>query len=124
MPGALDGIRVLEVGGELVGAAYATKLLADLGADVVKIEPPAGDPTRRRGPFAGGAPHPERSGLFLYLNTNKRGVALDLQAAARPRRVRPSGGRRRSAGARRPSDRDGGARPRLGSASTPSTRRW
>jgi len=80
VPGALDGIRVLDVGGELVGAAYATKLLADLGADVVKIEPLAGDPTRRRGPFAGGAPHPERSGLYLYLNANKRGVALDLQA--------------------------------------------
>jgi crotonobetainyl-CoA:carnitine CoA-transferase CaiB-like acyl-CoA transferase len=79
VPGALDGIRVLDVGGELVGAAYASKLLADLGADVVKIEPLAGDPTRRRGPFAGGAPHPERSGLFLYLNANKRGVALDLE---------------------------------------------
>jgi crotonobetainyl-CoA:carnitine CoA-transferase CaiB-like acyl-CoA transferase len=78
VPGALDGIRVLDVGGELVGAAYATKLLADLGADVVKIEPLTGDPTRRRGPFAGGAPHPERSGLFLYLNANKRGLALDL----------------------------------------------
>ncbi len=81
MPGALDGLRVLEVG-HLVGAAYATKLLADLGAEVVKIEAPGtGDHARRRGPFAGGAPHPERSGLFLYLNANKRGITLDLTQA-------------------------------------------
>jgi crotonobetainyl-CoA:carnitine CoA-transferase CaiB-like acyl-CoA transferase len=75
--GALDGLRILEVG-RSVGASYATKVLADLGADVVKIEPPGGDPTRQRGPFPHGEPHPERSGLFLYLNTNKRGIALDL----------------------------------------------
>jgi crotonobetainyl-CoA:carnitine CoA-transferase CaiB-like acyl-CoA transferase len=81
VPRALDGIRVLEVG-HLVGAAYATKLLADLGADVVKIEPPhGGDAARRRGPFPRGEPHPERSGLFLYLNANKRGITLD---ATRP----------------------------------------
>ncbi len=84
MPQALEGIRVLEVG-HLVGAAYATKLLADLGADVVKIEPPrSGDDARRRGPFPPGEPHPERSGLFLYLNANKRGITLDL--------TRPAGG--------------------------------
>ena len=77
--GALDGLRILEVG-RFVGAAYATKLLADLGADVVKIKPPqGGDPIRQRGPFPGGVPHPERSGLFLYLNANKRGIALDLR---------------------------------------------
>ncbi len=79
MPGALGHLRVLEVG-DGVSAAYATKLLADLGADVVKIEPPRGDSTRRRGPFPGDVPHPEKSGLFLYLNTNKRGIALDLTA--------------------------------------------
>src|SRR5262245_34594985 len=68
MPTALGHLQVLEVG-DGVGAAYATKLLADLGADVVKIEPPGrGDATRRRGPFPGGVPHPEKSGLFLYLN--------------------------------------------------------
>jgi crotonobetainyl-CoA:carnitine CoA-transferase CaiB-like acyl-CoA transferase len=80
MPGPLEHLRVVEVG-ELVGAPYATKLLADLGAEVVKIEPPGGDPARRRGPFAGGDPHPEKSGLFLYLNTNKRSVMLDLRCA-------------------------------------------
>jgi crotonobetainyl-CoA:carnitine CoA-transferase CaiB-like acyl-CoA transferase len=72
----LEGVRVLELG-ELVSAAYATKLMADLGADVVKIEPPEGDPARSRGPFPGDHPDPETSGLFLYLNANKRGVALD-----------------------------------------------
>ena len=76
-PQALAGLRILECG-EMVSAAYATKLLADLGADVIKIEPPAGDCARRRGPFAGGASHPERSGLYIYLNTNKRSVTLDL----------------------------------------------
>jgi crotonobetainyl-CoA:carnitine CoA-transferase CaiB-like acyl-CoA transferase len=76
--GALDGFRVLEVG-DLVAAPYATKLLADLGADVVKVERPGtGDEARRRGPFPGDVPHPEKSGLFLYLNANKRGITLDL----------------------------------------------
>lgn len=64
----------------MVAAAYATKLMADLGADVIKVEPPReGDPARRRGPFPGGTPHLEKSGLFLYLNANKRGVTLDLR---------------------------------------------
>jgi crotonobetainyl-CoA:carnitine CoA-transferase CaiB-like acyl-CoA transferase len=74
---ALAGLRVLECG-EMVAAAYATKLLADLGADVIKIEPPDGDPARRSGPFPGGTADPDRSGLYLYLNTNKRSVTLDL----------------------------------------------
>jgi crotonobetainyl-CoA:carnitine CoA-transferase CaiB-like acyl-CoA transferase len=78
MASALASLRVLEVG-DGVAAAYASKLLADLGANVVKIEPPGGgDRTRRRGPFPGGVPHPEKSGLFLYLNANKRGIAIDL----------------------------------------------
>jgi crotonobetainyl-CoA:carnitine CoA-transferase CaiB-like acyl-CoA transferase len=76
---ALNGLRVLEYG-HMVAASYAAKLLADLGADVVKIEPAgSGDSSRRRGPFPPGGPHPERSGLFLYLNTNKRGITLDLE---------------------------------------------
>src|SRR6266699_149671 len=82
MPAALDQLHVLEVGSG-VGAAYAAKLLADLGASVIKIEPPGeGDATRTRGPFPGNVPHPEKSGLFLYLNANKRGITLDL---TRPR---------------------------------------
>ncbi len=61
---ALTGLKVLECG-EMVAAAYATKLLADLGAEVIKVEAPAGDAARRRGPFLGGTPHPDRSGLYL-----------------------------------------------------------
>ena len=72
----LDGVRVLELG-QMVAVPYATKLMADLGADVVKVEPPEGDASRHRGPFRGG-PDPEASGLFVYLNTNKRSVVADL----------------------------------------------
>lgn len=80
MAGPLATIRVVEVG-EMVSAPYAAKLLADLGAEVIKIERPAiGDRARTRGPFAGGAAHPEKSGLFIYLNTNKRGVTIDISS--------------------------------------------
>ncbi len=78
--GPLSGIAVVECGTG-VAAAFAAKLLADLGAEVVKVEPPEGDLTRRRGPFPAGCEDPERSGLFEYLNTNKRGVVLDLNSA-------------------------------------------
>ncbi len=77
----LEGVRVLELG-NMVSAAYATKLLADLGADVIKVEEPGGDLARTRGPFPQGQPDPEQSGLFLYLNTNKRGVTLDIRQDA------------------------------------------
>lgn len=76
----LAGLRVVEYG-DFVAAPYCAKLLADLGADVLKIEPPQGDSARQRGPFPGDRPHPERSGLYLYLNTNKRGVTLDVGTA-------------------------------------------
>ena len=77
-PTALGGLRVLELG-SLVAVPYCGKLLAALGTDVVKVEPPGtGDPSRRRGPFPGDIPHPERSGTFLYLNTGKRSVTLDV----------------------------------------------
>ena len=70
-------LRVLELGGG-VSAAYAAKLLGDHGADVVKVEPPDGDPTRRRGPFHEDVEDPEQSGTFLALNVNKRGACLDF----------------------------------------------
>jgi crotonobetainyl-CoA:carnitine CoA-transferase CaiB-like acyl-CoA transferase len=73
----LEGVKVVELG-HMVSAAYTTKLMADLGADVIKVEEPDGDHARQRGPFPGGARDPERSGLFLALNTNKRGLTLDL----------------------------------------------
>ncbi|MBI4587453.1 MAG: CoA transferase [Candidatus Rokubacteria bacterium] len=75
--GALSGLRVVELG-EFVSAPYCGRLLAGLGADVVKVEPPQGDRARRHGPFSRDEPHPERSGLFLALNMGKRGVLLDL----------------------------------------------
>jgi crotonobetainyl-CoA:carnitine CoA-transferase CaiB-like acyl-CoA transferase len=78
----LDGLTVLEVG-RGVAAPYCGKLLADHGAEVIKLEEPGvGDPARRLGPFPGDRPHPERSAVFLYLNTNKRSITLDLRGEA------------------------------------------
>jgi crotonobetainyl-CoA:carnitine CoA-transferase CaiB-like acyl-CoA transferase len=74
--GALSGRRVLEIADE--SGVYCGKLLADMGADVIKIERPGGDATRELPPYWGGEPHPERSLFFLYMNTSKRGVTLDL----------------------------------------------
>jgi len=81
MAGALSTLKIVEIG-EMVSAPYAAKLMADLGAEVIKIERPgAGDRSRTRGPFPGDHAHPEKSGLFLYLNANKYGVTLDLSAS-------------------------------------------
>jgi CoA:oxalate CoA-transferase len=74
--GALSGYRVLDIADS--NGAYCTKLLADLGADVIKIERPEGDPGRGIPPFAGDTPHPEKSLHFLHRNANKRGVTLRL----------------------------------------------
>ncbi|MQG32781.1 MAG: CoA transferase, partial [SAR202 cluster bacterium] len=77
-PTALGGLKVLEIS-SMVSAPFCGKLLASLGAEVIKVEPPkTGDPSRRRGPFPDDVPHPERSGMFLYLNTGKKSVTLDL----------------------------------------------
>ena len=73
---ALSDIRVLDLGTDVAGP-YAARLLGDYGAEVIKVEPPGGEPARRSGPFPGDQPHPEKSGMFLYLNANKRGVTLD-----------------------------------------------
>jgi len=80
MPGPLDDVTVLDLTHYIAGP-YATKLLADYGADVIKIERPGGDPARRLGPFAGNEQHPEKSGTFFYFNTNKRSLVLDLEQA-------------------------------------------
>ena len=73
----LEGVRVVEYC-SLVSGPYCAKIMADLGARVLKIElPRVGDEARYMGPFAGNDPHPEKSGFFLYLNTNKRGLTLD-----------------------------------------------
>ncbi len=79
--GALDGLRVVEVGRHIAGP-FCARLLADLGADVLKVEPPGGDPSRSSGPFANDVVDPEESGLFHYLNAGKRGATLDLDDAS------------------------------------------
>ena len=61
----------------MVSAPFCAKILAELGADVIKVEPPNGDPARRRGPFPDGISHPESSGLFLFANQGKHGITLD-----------------------------------------------
>ena len=64
------------------GPAYCGRLLGELGARVVKVEPPDGDPSRAYGPFPESGPDPERSGLFLYGNAGKESVVLDLETGA------------------------------------------
>ena len=76
-PAALDDIRVLDLAGEI--GQYCTKLLADLGADVIKIEPPGGDPVRRLPPFLSDEDGADKSLYWLNLNTNKRSMTLDLE---------------------------------------------
>ena len=73
---ALDGVRVLDLTSEM--GWYTGKLLADLGADVIKVEPVGGDPARGRAPFWQGKPGRETSLRFWYFNANKRSVTVDL----------------------------------------------
>ena len=86
--GALAGLRVLDLSdlkGQLCG-----RMLADMGADVIKIEPPGGDASRRIGPFVDGRPHRDRSLFFWFYNLNKRSLTLDLnhpEGAALMRRL-------------------------------------
>ena len=81
MTSALGGLRVVEIADEISGP-YCGKLLADLGAEVTKIETPERDSLRRYGPFPGGEPDPDRAGLFEYLNGGKRSTVLDLARAS------------------------------------------
>ena len=86
--GALSDVKVLDFTHYIAGP-YCTKLLADYGAEVVKVErTEVGDGARRLGPFPDDQPHGEKSGLFLHLNTNKRGITLDLKADAAKNIVR------------------------------------
>ena len=76
----LAGLRVLDLTHYIAGP-YCTKLLADYGAEVIKIERPGyGDGARHIGPFYQDIPDPEKSGLFLFLNTSKKGITLDLKS--------------------------------------------
>ena len=76
---ALSDLRVLDLSNDIAGA-FCSKLFADFGADVTKVEPPSGDPARSLGPFPDGNADPNASGMFIYLNANKRGVTLDLES--------------------------------------------
>ena len=80
-PGMLAGLRVIEVADER--AEYTGLLLAGLGAEVVKIEPPEGNATRRIGPFLEDQPGLERSLFFWNYNRNKKSVVLDLRRRRR-----------------------------------------
>jgi crotonobetainyl-CoA:carnitine CoA-transferase CaiB-like acyl-CoA transferase len=75
----LSGLKVLDLT-HYVAGPYATRLMASQGAEVIKVEKPdGGDPSRRLGPFPDDLPDPEKSGLFLYLNTSKKSVTLNLK---------------------------------------------
>lgn len=79
---ALSGLKVLELS-EFISGPYCGRLLAGLGAEVIKVEKPhTGDKSRAWGPFVQDAPHPEKSGLFLFLNMNKKSITLDVETAA------------------------------------------
>src|SRR5262245_7908339 len=80
MDGVLAGVTVLDLSDGVAGA-YCAQLLGTYGASVIKVEPPGGDPTRQVGPFPGDVPDREQSAPFLYLNTNKQGITLDITEA-------------------------------------------
>ena len=79
MAGPLTDVVVLDLTQEIAGP-YATKLFADFGAEVIKVEPPGGDSSRQLGPFPEEEKHLEKSGTFFYFNTNKRSIAIDLES--------------------------------------------
>ena len=85
--GALGGVRVLDLSEDMAGS-FCARLLADYGADVVKVEPPSGAELRRMGPFHHDDPHPEKSLVFLVLNLNKRGITLNVEAEGGRRLLR------------------------------------
>ncbi len=74
----LSGVKVVEFA-TMVSGPYCGKLLGDLGAEVIKVESPGGDPARECGPFPETGPDKEQSALFLYVNTSKRGIVLDAE---------------------------------------------
>ena len=80
MPGPLEGLRVADLTRGIAGP-HTTKLLADYGAAVTKVEAPDGDPARHWGPFKDDVPNPETSAPFLHLNTSKRSMIADLSSA-------------------------------------------
>ena len=79
LTGALEGVKVLDLSEDIAGS-FCARLLADYGADVLKLEPPGGASLRRMGPFFHDDPHPDKSLFYLVLNLNKKGATLNLEA--------------------------------------------
>jgi crotonobetainyl-CoA:carnitine CoA-transferase CaiB-like acyl-CoA transferase len=80
MDSALSDLKIIDVGHYIAGP-YCASLLAGLGAEVIKVERPSiGDGSRQLGPFPDDTPHPEKSGLFSYLNLGKKGITLNLKS--------------------------------------------
>ena len=120
-PGMLAGLRVIEIADER--AEYAGLLLAGLGAEVIKIEPPEGNATRRIGPFLDDQPGLERSLFFWNYNRNKKSVVLDLRDAGGAR-APAAPARRRRHPARcelRRAQRGAGPRPRRAQRALPGS---
>ena len=76
---ALSGVKIIDLTWHIAGP-YCTKLLADYGADVIKVEPPGGEPSRRIAPFYKDIDDPEKSFYWFAYNTNKRGITLNLES--------------------------------------------
>ena len=79
--GPLDGVKVLDLSEDIAGS-FCARLLADYGADVLKLEPPVGAALRRMPPFFEDDPHPEKSLFFLAMNLNKKSATINLKTAA------------------------------------------
>ena len=78
--GVFEGVKVLDLSEDIAGS-FCARLLADYGAEVLKLEPPGGAALRKMGPFFGDDPHPEKSLFFLVMNLNKKGATLNLETA-------------------------------------------
>ena len=114
-PGLLDGVTVIDLG-QIYNAPYATLLLAQAGARVIKVEPPGGERNRKRAQSqVSGAGLP-----FLMLNANKLGVTLNLKLPEGRRAAAGDGGAGRRVGGELPARRDGAARPRARGPARPA----
>src|SRR5262249_42423514 len=91
MADALGHLRVLDLTSG--SQQLCARIFADFGAEVIKIEPPEGDPGRQQGPFFGGQPGVDRSLVFTYLNRGKQSITLDLGSEVDRQRLRALAGR-------------------------------